>query len=176
MVRAPIALDALWDIYALVIHNIKLSRERQVDNFLIYPVPKFNAGDKVVDRNYTRDIWDLNYDAAYATVWVMGRELERMDESSKTCTVNVQYVKITYSVNILIKYLPDDKASWHSAKYHAHPKYLGDFHWSLNQNVLLLYNILLLINCYIGSIAKTMNNIGISHDYFIRSLGHCISP
>ena len=46
---------------------------------------------------------------------------------------------------------------------------------------LLLYNILLLINLYIGSIAisamtKTMKNIGISHGYFIRSLGHCISP
>ena len=45
----------------------------------------------------------------------------------------------------------------------------------------LFYNILLLINCYIGSIAistmtKTMNNIGILHGYFIRSLGHCISP
>ena len=47
--------------------------------------------------------------------------------------------------------------------------------------LIMLYNILLLINHYIGSIAinamtKTMNNIGIPHAYFIRSLGHCISP
>ena len=46
---------------------------------------------------------------------------------------------------------------------------------------LMLYNIHLLINCYIGSIAinamtKTMKNIWISHGYFIRSLGHCSSP
>ena len=45
----------------------------------------------------------------------------------------------------------------------------------------MMYNILLPINQYSGSIAinvmgKTTNNIGISHGYFIRSLGHCISP
>ena len=42
---------------------------------------------------------------------------------------------------------------------------------------LVLYDIPLLINQYSGSItiAKTMNNIRISHGYFIRSLGHCIS-
>ena len=46
---------------------------------------------------------------------------------------------------------------------------------------LLLYNILLPVNCYIGSIpinviAKTMNNIMTSYGYFIRSLGHCNNP
>ena len=46
---------------------------------------------------------------------------------------------------------------------------------------LMLYNIFLPIDRYIGSIAisamtKTMKNIGIPHGYFIRSLGHCISP
>ena len=45
----------------------------------------------------------------------------------------------------------------------------------------MLYNILLLINCYIGNTAinavtKIMKNIGISHGYFIRSYSHCISP
>ena len=51
----------------------------------------------------------------------------------------------------------------------------------INIPPLMLYNILLPINHYIGSIAikamtKTMNNIGIPHGYFIRSLGHWISP
>ena len=46
---------------------------------------------------------------------------------------------------------------------------------------ILLYNVLLLVNCYISIIpiyviAKTMNNIRTSYGYFIRSLGHCISP
>ena len=42
----------------------------------------------------------------------------------------------------------------------------------------MLYNILLQINQYSSNIAiaKTMNNIGISHGYFIRSLGNCIIP
>ena len=45
----------------------------------------------------------------------------------------------------------------------------------------MLYNVLLPVNHYIGSIpiyviAKTMNNIKISYGYFIKSLGNCISP
>ena len=40
----------------------------------------------------------------------------------------------------------------------------------------MLYNVLLLINHYICGIAINANSIRISYGYFIRSLGHCISP
>ena len=47
--------------------------------------------------------------------------------------------------------------------------------------LLVLYNIPLLISQYnsgitINAVAKTISNIRISYGYFIRSLGHCISP
>ena len=53
--------------------------------------------------------------------------------------------------------------------------------WKYFAPIGMLHNILLPINCYFGSIAvnamtKTMKNIGISVGYFIRSLGHCVSP
>ena len=38
-------LDALQDIYALVIYDIELSREKQANKFLIYLVHEFNVGD-----------------------------------------------------------------------------------------------------------------------------------
>ena len=41
-----------------------------------------------------------------------------------------------YPVNELIKFLPEDKAFGHAAKYHAYLKYLEDLHWSLNSNAL----------------------------------------
>ena len=52
---------------------------------------------------------------------------------------------------------------------------------SVGSHGLVLYNILLPINLYSGSIttnaiAKTMSDIRISYGYFIRFLGHCISP
>ena len=40
-----LALDALRDIYALAFHNIKLSKEKQVDKFPAYPIPEFNVED-----------------------------------------------------------------------------------------------------------------------------------
>ena len=62
----------------------------------------------------------------------------------------------------------------HSCKLSPHCWYLC-MRWGV------LYNILLPINWYSGSIdknmkAKTMNKIRISHGYFIRSYSHCIIP
>ena len=83
--------------------------------------------------------------------------------------------------NILTKHLTYLGQMW--------PKYLSlatfaynTFNTSNLENYSpLLYNILLLIDHYIGSIpinviVKTLNNIRTSYGYFIRSLGHCISP
>ena len=74
------ALDAFRDVYALAIHNIKLPRERQAEKFLMHSIPKFNVGDKVLVRNHTRDVWELKYDVVYYVVWVMGTQLELIEE------------------------------------------------------------------------------------------------
>ena len=59
------ALDAPRDIYVLASHVTKLSRETQVDRFLMYPVPKLNVGDKVLVRTHTGDVWNSKYDVVY---------------------------------------------------------------------------------------------------------------
>ena len=61
-------LIALRDIYALAIKNIKLSRERQMDLFMTYPIPECNAGDKVLVRYPMMDVWNPKYDVAYHAV------------------------------------------------------------------------------------------------------------
>ena len=63
-------------IYALVIHNNKLSRERQSDMFLTYYIPEFHVADKVLVRNHARDMWDSKYDFTHHVIWVMGQQLE----------------------------------------------------------------------------------------------------
>ena len=39
-----------------------------------------------------------------------------MDESSKTCKIDIQDVKIKYQIDELIKCLPKDKALGHAGK------------------------------------------------------------
>ena len=73
--KGLLTLDVVRGIYALAIHNIKLSRGREADMLLTYPLPEFNAGDKVLVRNHTRDVWDLKYNVAYIVAQVMGRQL-----------------------------------------------------------------------------------------------------
>ena len=56
--KSLLAVDALRDIYALTIHNIKLSGERQEHEFLTYPVTEFHVGNKMFIRNHVGDEWD----------------------------------------------------------------------------------------------------------------------
>ena len=52
-------------------------------------------------------------------------------ESGKNCKVNVQDVKVTYPVDGLIKYLPNEKAFGHASKYQALPKIIEGLNWPL---------------------------------------------
>ena len=63
--KSSLALDAVQDIYALAIYNIKQSRQRQGNKFLPYPIPQFCIRDKVLVRNHTIDILDQKYNVAY---------------------------------------------------------------------------------------------------------------
>ena len=45
--RSLLGLDGVKDIWALTIHNIKLSQERQVEQFLAYSIPEFYVGKKL---------------------------------------------------------------------------------------------------------------------------------
>ena len=47
--KSLLALNALRDVYAVAIHNIKLSRERQVNQISTYPVPEFLVEDKSIN-------------------------------------------------------------------------------------------------------------------------------
>ena len=49
--RHLLVLDALRNVCALAIHNIKLPKERLAVQFLTYPTPEFNVGDKVLAQN-----------------------------------------------------------------------------------------------------------------------------
>ena len=83
-----LGLDDLRDIYALSIHNIKLPRGRYENQFLIYLLPEFHIGDKVLFRDLVRDVCDPKYDVAYHVVHVIGWQLELMDKSGKIHKVN----------------------------------------------------------------------------------------
>ena len=65
-----------------------------------------------------------------------GKAFGIFDDSGKTHEDNVQDARITYPLNELIKWLPDEKAFWCVARYCVHLKHLEDLHLSLNKNIL----------------------------------------
>ena len=136
--KSFLALDAPRDIYALTIHNIKLSRYRQEKGcqFSAYHVPEFHIVTKVLVRNHTRDVWDPKYNVAYHVVCVMGWQMELVDKSDKICRVNVKDLQIICLVDELIKCLPHEKAFGYASKYHTHPKLIEDLQSPLNQKTL----------------------------------------
>ena len=71
-----LALDVVWDIYALLVHNIRLSRQRQEERFLAYPVIESPAADIVLFRNH---MWNLKYAIAFCVVQMFESQLELID-------------------------------------------------------------------------------------------------
>ena len=100
--NSVLALDALRDMYALAIHNIKSSRKRQENQFPTCAL-EFHFRDNVLVRNHIRDVWDLRCDVDPCVVHVMGQQLRLAYDSSNICQVYVQGVKVTYPVDELIK-------------------------------------------------------------------------
>ena len=78
----------------------------------------------------------LKYYLAYGVVSVMGQQLELVDKSGMICKVNVQYIKVTYPVDKLIKCLPDAKAFGQPTKYWVHLKLMEDVCWFLDLKIL----------------------------------------
>ena len=101
MIRTP----CCGDICALAIHSIKMSRERQENLFLTYPVFEFHVGEKkkVLVRNHVRCVWDPKHDGICHVVHVIAQQLELVDEGGKVSRASVQDVKSTYAVDELIK-------------------------------------------------------------------------
>ena len=91
--KSLFALDVLQDIYALLIHNIELSRERQENQFDICCTLIHCWRQSI--RKHTGHVWDPKYDIAYHVVCIMWQQLELGDDSDKTQKVNVQDVKIS---------------------------------------------------------------------------------
>ena len=79
--QSLLALDVFRDINPLAIHNIKLSRERQENQFPAYPEHECHAGDKVLVINHFRDMWDPKYDVTYCVIYV----IKLTDTSGKIC-------------------------------------------------------------------------------------------
>ena len=95
-------------------------------------------GDKVLLGNSTRDIRVQKYNLAYCLVNVMGQQLELTDISGKTCNGNVQdvqHAKVTYPVDELVKYIPNENAFGLAMKYRSHPKLMEDLKWSFNTEI-----------------------------------------
>ena len=65
MIRASLFWMLSGNGYTLTIHNIRLYREKQENQFPKYPLSKFHDGDEVLVRNHIRDEWDPKYDIAY---------------------------------------------------------------------------------------------------------------
>ena len=98
MIRASLIWMFSKELYALAIHNIKLSREREENQFPTYPVP--HVGDKVLARNHFRNVWDPKYDVLYLVVCVIGWQSEWENKNGKFHNVNVQDIKVTCTITV----------------------------------------------------------------------------
>lgn len=130
--RGLLALDVLRGVYALAIHNLKLARERQEDEFKTSPLPDYVVGDLVLVRKHVRSQWDPKYDHSYRITKIHGRQVELQSQDGKVKLINIQDIRPQYPVDDVLQHLPDYRQFGRAAKYVAHPNLLKDLGWDLN--------------------------------------------
>ena len=72
MKRVSLLLRLLQKCMPPAIHNIKLSQEKQEDQFPPYPVLEILGADKVLARNHTKNVLDPKCCIVYPIVCAVG--------------------------------------------------------------------------------------------------------
>ena len=100
-------LEAMSNIYQVQIHNLKLARQRVIEDQKPIPNPDINTGDLVLVKDHTLKTSMPKYKTDFHIIRVLGNKVEVKDNNGKMSWYHISDVKKTDMVTKLICQLPD---------------------------------------------------------------------
>ena len=125
-------LEIMSNIYQLQIHNLKLARQRVIEDQRPVPNPNINTGDLVLVRDHDSKSFMPKYKTDYRVIRVLGNKVEVKDNNGKMSWFHISDVKKTDMITKLICQLPDYDAFGHKGRLHFDPERVKDLGWTLN--------------------------------------------
>ena len=125
-----LSLEALKNIYQLVVTNLKLAHEKRQPNQ--YIDPKLKEGDLVLVKDHTAKPFQPRFKGNYRVVSQKGNQVEiRSAEGGETTKFHVTEIKKVTPVDQAITQLPDYNKLEHLTKLRLNPKNIPDLDWQL---------------------------------------------
>ena len=125
-----LSLEALKNIYQLVVTNLKLAHEKRQPN--VHLDPKLKEGDLVLVKDHTAKAFQPRFKGNYRVVSQKGNQVEiRPAEGGETTKFDVTDIKKITSVDQAISQLPDYNKLGHLTKLRLNPKNIPDLDWQL---------------------------------------------
>ena len=125
-----LSLEALKNIYQLVVTNLKLAQEKRQPN--VHLDPKLKEGDLVLVKDHTAKAFQPSFKGNYRVVSQKGNQVEiQPAEGGETVKFHVTDVKKITSVDQAISQLPDYNKLGRLTKLRLNPKNIPDLDWQL---------------------------------------------
>ena len=129
-----LSLEALKNIYQLVVTNLKLAQEKRQPN--VYLDPKLKEGDLVLIKYHMAKAFQPRFKGSYRVVSHKGNQVEiQPSEGGETVEFHVTDVKKITSVDQAISQLPDYNKLGRLTKLRLNPKNIPDLDWQLTSEL-----------------------------------------
>ena len=123
-------MEALKNIYQLVVTNLKLAHEKRQPN--LYISPKFKGGDLVLVKDHMAKVFQPRFKGNYRVVLQRGNQVEIWPaEGGETTKFHVTDIKKVIPVDQAIAQLPDYNRLGHLTKLRFNPTNIPDLDWQL---------------------------------------------
>ena len=125
-----LSLEALKNIYQLVVTNLKLAQEKRQPNVPLDP--KLKEGDLVLVKDHMAKAFQPRFKGNYRVISQKGNQVEiRLAEGGETVKFHVTDVKKIIPVDQAISQLPDYIKLGRLTKLRLNPKNIPDLDWQL---------------------------------------------
>ena len=119
-----LSIEALKNLYQMVVTNLKLARKKRQHN--LYIDPKFKEGDLVLVKYHMAKEFQPRFKGNYRVVSQKGNQVEIKPEGGETTKFHVTDIKKVIPVDQAIAQLPDYNKLGHLTKLRLNPKNIPD--------------------------------------------------
>ena len=128
-----LSLEALKNIYQLVVTNLKLACEKRQPN--LYINPKFKEGDLVLVKDHTAKVFQPRFKENYIVLQKANQVEIQPAEDGESTKFHVIDIKKVIPVDQAIAQLPDYNKLGHLTKLGLNPTNIPDLDWQLSSEL-----------------------------------------
>ena len=126
-----LSLEALTEIYHLVIENLKIAREKLDKNLKISP-PRYTVGDLVLLRNHTRRPLEPQFKGHFRVLAIKGNQVQLKSlQRGDTRWAHTKDVKYVLPADAVIAQIPNYEKSGCPSTLNTHPNRQQNIQWQL---------------------------------------------